>query len=155
MPLPQDRLTKLIHESELDEQLNYEMERARRYEWDLGLILVVPRLPENNADMMYPALKRLALACSSIMRVVDRGIRWGNGIFFILPETPAEGVDVAARKIQEEFERTEIAHPTTGETFLCGMGKSIRVYNGKHAKANPGEAMDFKQMKQAIKEGLE
>ncbi len=155
MPLPQDRLTKLINESELDEQLSYEMERARRYEWDLGLILVVPNLPEDRSDMMYPALKRLALTCSSIMRVVDRGIRWGNGILYILPETPAEGVEVAAKKLTEEFQRVEITDPTTSEAFTSGLSKSLRVYSGSQAKANPAESLDFRQMKQVMRDGLD
>lgn len=155
MPLPQDKLTKLIHEEELVSQLSYEMERARRYEWDLGLILVEPALPEEvDADMTYPALRRLAAACSSVMRVVDRGIRWGKGVFYILPETPPQGVETAARKIQEEFESTELEHPTTGAGIKCKLRKSIRVYSGKTAKENPAAQLDHRQLMMEIRDAL-
>lgn len=154
MPLPQDRLTKLIHEDELEQQLTYEMERARRYAWDLGLVLVEPVLPEGSADMMYPALKRLAGACSSVMRVVDRGIRWGSGIFYILPETPTEGVAVASGKIEEQFASTEILHPMTGEPFKCGLRKAVYVYNGAKAKEDPASELGHKQIMMKLKEDL-
>ncbi|MBI3928827.1 MAG: diguanylate cyclase [Armatimonadetes bacterium] len=155
MPLPQDRLTKLIHEDELEEQLAYEMERARRYEWDLGMVLVEPVLPDTvGQDMLYAALKKLAIVCSSTMRVVDRGIRWGSGIFYILPETPPEGVEVAARKIQEQFEDTYLDHPVSGEPFKCTVRKATRVYSGKAAKENPAGEVDRKELLHQLRDDM-
>lgn len=155
MPLREDRLTKLIHEEELVAQLSYEMERARRYEWDLGLVLVEPDLPrELDSHMSYTALKRLATVCSGVMRVVDRGIRWGKGVFYILPETPPQGVEIAAKKIQQQFEETLLEHPTTGESLPCKLRKSIRVYSGKQAKENPAAQLDHRQLMVEIREAL-
>ena len=80
MPLPTDKLTNLVHESELESQIEYELQRARRYAWDLSFILAEPVIPDGaSADMNYPALRRLALTAKQIMRSVDKGIRCASG----------------------------------------------------------------------------
>lgn len=120
MPLPQDRLTNLVHESEIEAQILYELQRARRYCWDLSFALIEPVLPEEaSADMNYPALRRLAHCCLQVMRSVDKGLRSGSGILYILPETPGEGADVALRKIEQQFSEAKVPHPITGEQLSC------------------------------------
>lgn len=154
MPLPHDRLTKLIAEDELIGQLEYEIARARRYSWELGLVLLEPSLPEGSHDMKYPALKFLAASCNAVMRVVDRGIRCGSGIFYILPETPPQGARVAAEKIKMEFEKADVTHPTTGDPIRCGLRCSIYVYSGAKAKEDPGAELQPKQILAKLKEEL-
>ena len=122
MPLPQDKLTNLVHETELESQVEYELQRARRYSWDLSFVLIEPVLPEGaSSDMNYPALRRLALTCKQVMRSVDKGIRSSSGILYILPETPGDGADIALQKIQQQFSETQVPNPITGESLTCGV----------------------------------
>ena len=131
MPLPQDKLTNLTHESELESQIVYELSRGRRYGWPLSFILVEPVLPTGvGQDMTYPALRRLALTCSQQMRSVDRGIRCGSGVLYILPETPKEGAEVALGKVRTQFGETEVPNPITGEGFRCTLRGATFSYEG-------------------------
>jgi hypothetical protein len=135
MPLPEDRLTKLTAETELLPELRYEMERARRYGWDLGLFLVEPEIPQEvNADMHYPILKRLASVCASVMRSVDKGIRYQSGVLYLLPETPLSGVETASGKVRKMFCDLPFEHPDTKETFHCNVRRAIKVFSGKSQK---------------------
>lgn len=136
MPLPQDKLTNLVSETELESQIVYELSRSRRYGWMLSFVLVEPVLSDSiGKDMTYPALRRLALACTQQMRSVDRGIRSGSGIFYILPETPHEGALVALQKIRSAWAETTVPNPVTGEGFHCDMrGAAYTFDGGKVAK---------------------
>ena len=131
MPLPQDKLTNLTHESELEGQVVYELSRGRRYGWPLSFILVEPVLPAGvGQDMTYPALRRLALTCAQQMRSVDRGVRCGSGVLYILPETPKEGAEVALGKIRALFSENEVPNPITGENFRCTLRGATHTYEG-------------------------
>lgn len=135
MPLPQDKLTNLVHESELESQIDYELQRARRYSWDLSFILAEPVLPEGaSGDMNYPALRRLALTCKQVMRSVDKGIRSGSSVLYILPETPADGADIALQKIRQQFSETPVPNPVTGDSMEC------RVRAGRFTYQASGES---------------
>lgn len=135
MPLPEDRLTKLIAETELLPELRYEMERARRYGWDLGLFLVEPEIPQEvSADLHYPILKRLASCCAQVMRSVDKGIRYQSGVLYLLPETPLNGVETASSKVRKMFSELSFDHPDSGEKFHCGIRRAIKVFSGKTQK---------------------
>lgn len=103
MPLPEDKLTKLIHEDELEDVLTYEIARAKRYRWDLSALLIEPEVDSKIRQEVYPVLKHLATLCHRMMRVVDKGIRHNKGVIYILPETPFEGSKTVANKIQEKF----------------------------------------------------
>lgn len=129
MPLPTDKLTNLVHETELESQIDYELQRARRYAWDLSFILTEPIIPDGaGADMNYPALRRLALTCKQIMRSVDKGIRCGSGVLYILPETPADGADIALDKIRQQFGETEVPNPVTGDSIRCNVRAGRYTY---------------------------
>lgn len=135
MPLPEDRLTKLISEDELINELRYEMERARRYGWDLGLFFVEPEIPNDvGQDMQYPVLRRLAAVCSTLMRSVDKGIRFQSGVLYILPETPLAGVETASDKVKKMFGDVDFEHPVTNEPFKCNLRRTIKVFAGKDQK---------------------
>jgi hypothetical protein len=156
MPLPEDRLTKLTAESELLPELRYEMERARRYGWDLGLFLVEPDIPQEvSADMHYPILKRLASSCANVMRSVDKGIRFQSGVLYLLPETPLSGVETASGKVRKQFCDLEFEHPDNGEKFRCGVRRAIKVFSGKSQKDASTEDGALKlllgQMRDALK----
>ncbi len=131
MPLPHDKLTNLVHESETEEQVNYELQRARRYAWSLSFLLVEPVLPEDvGHDMNYPALRRLAITCTHLMRSVDKGIRVGSGILYILPETPKEGAETALGKVRKEFAGVDVPNPVTGEGIRCSVRGAHYTYEG-------------------------
>lgn len=156
MPLPEDRLTKLTAETELLAELRYEMERARRYGWDLGLFLVEPEIPEEvNADMHYPILKRLASVCASVMRSVDKGIRYQSSVLYLLPETPLSGVETASGKVRKMFCDLTFEHPDTQEKFSCNVRRAIKVFSGKSQKDASTEDGALKlllgQMRDALK----
>lgn len=139
MPLPQDKLTNLVHESELESQVLYELSRGRRYGWPLSFLMVEPVLPEGvGLDMSYPALRRLALCCSQQMRSVDRGIRCGSGVVYILPETPREGAEVALKKVRNSFAETDVPNPITGEAFRCTLRGAVYTYDGSVAVKEQG-----------------
>ena len=156
MPLPEDRLTKLISEEEIVNELRYEMERARRYGWDLGLFFVEPEVPNDiGQDMAYPVLRRLAAVCSSLMRSVDKGIRYQSGVLYILPETPQAGVETASDKVKKMFADVQFEHPVNGQSFHCGLRRSIRVFSGqKERDANTDESAIrtlLREMRDALK----
>lgn len=156
MPLPEDRLTKLIAESELLAELRYEMERARRYGWDLGLFLVEPDMAAAvSADMHYPILKRLATVCASVMRSVDKGVRYQSGVLYLLPETPLSGVETAAGKVRKMFTELEFEHPESGEKFRCGVRRAIKVFSGKAQRDASTEDGALKLMLQQLRDSLQ
>ena len=156
VPLPEDRLTKLIAEDELVNELRYEMERARRYGWDLGLFFVEPDVPADvGQDMAYPVLRRLAAVCSTLMRSVDKGIRFQSGVLYILPETPLGGVETASDKVKKMFAEVDFEHPVTGEPFKCGMRRTIKVFAGKREKDaatdEPAIRLILRELKDSLK----
>ena len=156
MPLPEDRLTKLTAESELIAELRYEMERARRYGWDLGLFLVEPDIPEEvSADMHYPILKRLASVCSQVMRSVDKGIRYQSGVLYMLPETPLSGVETASGKVRTMFCELPFDHPENeNEKFHCNVRRAIKVFSGKSQKDAPTDDGALKLMLSQLRDAL-
>ena len=156
MPLPQDKLTNLVHESELEAQIEYELQRARRYSWDLSFVLAEPVLPEGaSGDMNYPALRRLALTCKQVMRSVDKGIRSGSGILFILPETPASGADVALGKIRNQFAEQKVPNPITGESIECTVRAGRFTYEASGEAERQGSPPAWKEVLLALKGSLE
>lgn len=132
MPRDTDSLTRLLTDAYLKDGLDDEMSRARRFGRELGLLLFEPILPPQcRADMMYQVLKRLAKICLDSTRQVDTGVRWGNQVLLVLPETSEEGVGITARKIGEQFAEHEFVHPSTGEKFQGRVRHAIRVFPGK------------------------
>lgn len=155
MPLPEDRLTKLVAESELLAELRYEMERARRYGWDLGLFLVEPDIPaEVSADMHYPILKRLASVCAQVMRSVDKGIRYQSGVLYLLPETPLSGVETASGKVRKMFLELSFEHPDGNGTFGCNVRRALKVFSGKSQKDASTEDGALKLMLGQLRDAL-
>lgn len=156
MPLPQDKLTNLVHESELEAQIEYELQRARRYSWDLSFVLVEPVLPEGaSSDMNYPALRRLALTCKQVMRSVDKGIRSGSGILYILPETPGDGADVALAKIRTQFADQKVPNPITGEALDCGVRAGRYTYKASGQAERQGSPPAWKEVLIDLRGNLE
>lgn len=156
MPLPTDKLTNLVHENELESQIEYELQRARRYAWDLSFILVDPVLPEGvGKDMTYPALRRLALSCQQVMRSVDKGIRSGSGVLYILPETPAEGADIALLKVRQQFASTPVTDATTGEQFFCSARTGRFTYAASAENERQGAPPEWRNVLVSLRGAME
>ena len=156
MPLPNDKLTNLVHESEIETQIDYELQRARRYAWDLSFILAEPVIPDGaSADMNYPALRRLALTCKQIMRSVDKGVRCGSGVLYILPETPGEGADIALDKIRQQFAETPVPNPVTGDSIQCGVRAGRFTYEASGESERQGAPPPWKEVLMTLRGSLE
>ena len=156
MPLPQDKLTNLVHESELEAQIEYELQRARRYSWDLSFVLVEPVLPEGaSGDMNYPALRRLAITCKQVMHSVDKGIRSGSGIMYILPETPGDGADVAVKKIRDQFAETEVPNPITGDGIKCSVRAGRFTYEASGEAERQGAPPSWRDVMVGLRGNLQ
>lgn len=156
MPLPQDKLTNLTSESELESQISYELTRSRRYGWPLSFVIVEPVLPEGvGFDMTYPALRRLALSASHQMRSVDRGIRCGSGVFFILPETSESGAEVALQKIRTGFVNVLVPHPVTGEDFNCSVRGATYTFDGATIAKDQGKAPSWQEILVQLRSNME
>ncbi len=149
-------MTNLVHESELEAQIEYELQRARRYSWDLSFVLVEPVLPEGApGDMNYPALRRLALTCKQAMRSVDKGIRSGSGIVFILPETPGTGADVALQKIRQQFSENPVPNPISGESITCGVRAGRFTYEASGDTERQGSVPSWRDVMVSLRGNLE
>lgn len=113
-----DQLTTLLKEEWLKQGLDDELNRAERFGRDLGLLLIEPHIPaELKRDLMYPVLKKLGTLAKDVLRVVDVGVRIKDKLFFLLPETSVEGVEVATTKIAERFHQQSFVDSSTGETY--------------------------------------
>jgi diguanylate cyclase (GGDEF)-like protein/PAS domain S-box-containing protein len=109
-----DGLTGLLNRRALTEQLEYEIDRARRYEAELAVILCdLDNLKEINDTHGHLAgdttLQLLAATLRSSLRNVDIAGRYGGDEFLvIIPQTSAEGALSIAEKIRRAAERTEV-----------------------------------------------
>ena len=120
-----DALTGLYKEDWLKQGLYDELNRAERFERDLGILLIEPIIPADLVrDLSYPVLKKLGNVSRNVFRVVDVGVRLKNRLLYLLPETSSEGVEVATKKLSEKFSEAEFVHSSTGEKF-SGKFKSV------------------------------
>jgi hypothetical protein len=146
----------LVAEKELESQIDYELQRARRYAWDLSFVLAEPVLPEGaSLDMNYPALRRLALCCKQVMRSVDKGIRSGSGILYILPETPGEGAETALDKIRQQFAEANVPNPMTGESIYCTVRAGRYTYEGGNESARQGAPPAWRDVMVSLRGNME
>jgi diguanylate cyclase (GGDEF)-like protein len=144
-----DRLTDLFTADYLEEGLEQELARARRFGRELSLVLFEPVLPDDvKLDLQYQALKKLAHVCRVNTRQLDSGVRWGQWVLYVLPETSAEGARKVAEKVKEGYSRAVFQHPTREDTTLhLTCRYSIAVY--------PAESEGREECLRLLKERLE
>lgn len=100
-----DELTGLHNYRYLHQRLDEEIERARRYEKDLSLLMIdvddFKGFNDRNGHMAGDrALRELGKVMSSVVREVDVVCRYGGEEFsIVLPETDATGAFVTAAKV--------------------------------------------------------
>jgi len=102
-----DELTGLHNYRYLQQRLDEEIERARRYEKDFSLLMIdaddFKGFNDRNGHMAGDrALRELGKVMSAVVREVDVVCRYGGEEFsIILPETDAAGAFVTAVKVLE------------------------------------------------------
>lgn len=102
MAYPKDALTQHLKVEELPEMLNYELGRARRYGSPLGLLRV--RVVVKDATRRYEIMKHFARACLGVIRSPDQGFRHGQNLFYVMPQTKAEGLGTVAGKLYAQLD---------------------------------------------------
>lgn len=110
-----DGLTGLMNRRALTNSLVYEIDRAKRYQSELSLILCdIDNFKEINDtyghDAGDRALQSIAVALKAILRKADIAGRYGGDEFMlILPETSVKGAEHIAGKILFAVRDTELS----------------------------------------------
>jgi two-component system cell cycle response regulator len=130
-----DPLTRTLNRRALDERLGAEMERVRRYNTALSLLLIdVDHFKNINDTHGHLAgddvLVELAAMLQRVVRAVDMVSRYGGEEFVIvLPETGSSGAEAFAERLRELIE----AH-----SFTPTRGGPIRITTSIGVSSFPG-----------------
>lgn len=109
-----DGLTGLMNRRALTDSLLYEIDRAKRYNSELSLILCdIDNFKEINDacghDAGDQALQTIAASLKTILRKADIAGRYGGDEFMlILPETPVKGAEKIAEKVLSAVRNAEM-----------------------------------------------
>lgn len=136
-----DGLTGLLNRRALTDQLEYEVDRARRYGSELSVILCdLDNLKEINDTHGHIAgdttLQLLSATIRSSLRNADIAGRYGGDEFLVIvPQTSLEGAASIAEKIRAAAERAEVKLESERR-----IGLSLSI--GVAGLAKPPEGMD-------------
>ncbi|KUJ71654.1 GGDEF domain-containing protein [Thiomicrospira sp. WB1] len=109
-----DKLTKLYNRHKLDEELEKEIELARRYENSFGLILMdIDNFKKINDSYGHyiggQALMELAKVLKQSVRKTDIVGRWGGDEFLlIMPNSCKQALMVLAQTLKQQLERKQM-----------------------------------------------
>ena len=127
-----DPLTGLYNRRKLDEVLELEVERARRYGRPLSLIMLdMDQMKSINDRFGHPAgdevLRRVAQAIRSQVRRVDLPTRYGGDEFLVvLPESKVEEANRIAERIRQEIIKTSLPDiPATASAGVAGWDAGL------------------------------
>jgi two-component system cell cycle response regulator len=119
-----DPLTRILNRRALLDRLNAEVDRARRYESSLTLLLLdLDHFKEVNDTAGHLAgdtvLRRIGVLLEEAIRKVDIVARYGGEEFVVLlPETVSEGAAVFAERLRERI---------AAESFDVGAGRAVNL----------------------------
>ncbi|MBI5809954.1 MAG: sensor domain-containing diguanylate cyclase [Deltaproteobacteria bacterium] len=119
-----DDLTKLYNSRFLHRRLDYEVERARRFKYDLSMIFLdLDHFKQVNDRYGHLSgsklLKEVARLISGVIRNVDMACRYGGDEFIIvMPETPKRSAFMVAEKIRKAMKE---------EIFLRDDGINVKI----------------------------
>ncbi|MHB8843141.1 MAG: sensor domain-containing diguanylate cyclase [Nitrospirota bacterium] len=136
-----DGLTGLLNRRALTDQLEYEVDRARRYGSELSVILCdLDNLKEINDTHGHiggdTTLQLLSATIRSSLRNADIAGRYGGDEFLVIvPQTSLEGAASIAEKVRAAAERAEVK-------LDGGKIITLSLSIGVAALANPPEGMD-------------
>lgn len=122
-----DPLTRLLNRSSFGSELENELARAKRYGRNGSIILIdVDAFAKVNEESGVPLgdllLTSLSFVVLSNIRNIDLAGRYrGEKFLLYLPETPLEGAEILAQRIQERL--SHIADNVAGYplTLTCGI----------------------------------
>lgn len=119
-----DRLTGAYNRHFLDVRLPAEIERARRYEHDLSIMMCdIDHFKEFNDTFGHPAGDALLrVFCESLMTGVRRDVDWvarygGEEFLIVLPETGLRQSLVVGERLRQQVENLEVTW--AGDTLRC------------------------------------
>ena len=147
-----DPLTQLLNRRVLVERLSQEVERARRYDGKITLLMIdldhFKRVNDQYGHLVGDdVLRDVAGLLRAAVRAVDVVARYGGEEFVIvLPETPAPGALAFAERLRERIEETDFsAHPHGTFHLTTSIGMSTfpgtRVDSGEDLLARADEAL--------------
>lgn len=129
-----DDLTGLSNRRAFDDALSSEVERARRFGSDLGLVLIdLDNFKSVNDTYGHPqgdlVLREVARVLQASSREIDLAARYGGEeLAVVLPGTDLEGAYNRAERIREEIERLRIPRldgaGTMNVTTSCGVASA-------------------------------
>jgi diguanylate cyclase (GGDEF)-like protein len=123
-----DHLTGLFNRHKGLEVLEYEMARAKRYQWPLSIILLdVDAFKNINDTHGHLAgdhiLKAVANTARETVRTVDTLIRWGGEEFVVLlPDTELEEALQVAERLREAIAKVPISVSNTELNITASFG---------------------------------
>ncbi|GMR05160.1 MAG: sensor domain-containing diguanylate cyclase [Thermodesulfobacteriota bacterium] len=134
-----DDLTKLYNARYLHMRLNDEVERARRFGYDLSMIFIdldyFKKINDNHGHLCgSKLLAEVGSLLKKIIRSVDMAFRYGGDEFIILmPETPKKNARIVANKIRTELKKA---------VFLKEEGVNCRITASFGVASYPKDAAD-------------
>lgn len=123
-----DILTKLYNRTKIDQELNIQMERAKRTQGHFAVLLLdIDFFKKVNDTFGHPVgdavLIQLANIATESIRSYDIIGRWGGEEFLVLcPESSVEDVQQVAQRIRKNIKN---AHFPTNETLTISIGIGI------------------------------
>lgn len=129
-----DELTGLYNRRGINKKINYELQRARREDSEVTVILCdVDFFKQINDqyghDVGDAALKLLASQFKNALRATDYAGRWGGEEFaLVLPNTPVQEGFMLAERIRERIATCNLVHHNLEIRFSISSGISSSRY---------------------------
>jgi diguanylate cyclase (GGDEF)-like protein len=121
-------LTTLPTRERFEEYFAAELERSRRFEYSLALIVIT--VSGIKAGQSGPMLRAVADACSGSIRAYDYACHMRDNQFAImLPQTYNPGAREVARRVERQFYSTARQHGATGNPRLL-IGVAAFPFDG-------------------------
>ena len=147
-----DPLTQLLNRRVLIERLVQEVERARRYQNTIALMMIdldhFKRVNDQYGHLVGDdVLRDVAAILKNAVRAVDVVARYGGEEFVVvLPETAAGGAQAFAERLREKIEAHDFsAHPHGTFHVTCSIGMASypgqQIESGEDLLARADEAL--------------
>ena len=123
-----DPLTQVLNRRALTVRLSAEMERARRYDSVITLLMIdldhFKNINDTKGHLVGDdVLREVALLLQESIRSVDVVARYGGEEFVVvLPETPQIGAVKFAERMRERIEHTAFVSPDSGVRLTASIG---------------------------------
>ncbi|MCP4900420.1 MAG: GGDEF domain-containing protein [bacterium] len=110
-----DSLTGLVNRRTMEERLDGEIDRARRYGTPCSLVLLdIDRFKDVNDTYGHlsgdEVLRSIAMTLRDTLRTSDTASRYGGDEFvLVLPETTIDGATILAERIRERMAKNQIS----------------------------------------------